>query len=125
MRVAVVMATGEDGLICTGGSMTCSVEGWSDAQCLSRDEILKLIEKLVLEFLQTVNRGDDPQLILVSENTCIKDYFILFFQVNRSDRNTVRDEKGTLHLGKTTTTKRLFGHKGVGIQRFTKSIYFN
>lgn len=73
MRGAVVMATGDDGLICTGESMRCSVEEWSDAQCLSRDEILKLIEKLVLEFLQTVSRGDDPQLILVSDNTHIKD----------------------------------------------------
>ena len=74
------MATGEDGLVSTGRSMKCSVEEWSDAQCFSRDETLKLIEKLVLEFLQTVSRGDDPQLILVNENKLIKDYFILFFR---------------------------------------------
>ena len=80
MRGVVVMATGEEGLVSTGRSMKCSVEEWSDAQCLSRDETLKLIEKLVLEFLQTVSRGDDPQLILVNENKLIKDYFILFFR---------------------------------------------
>ena len=80
MRGVVVMATGEDGLVSTGRSTRCSVEEWSDAQCLYRDETLKLIEKLVLEFLQTVSRGDDPQLILVNENKLIKDYFILFFR---------------------------------------------
>ena len=45
----------------------CSEEELSDARFASREEVLKIVEKLVLDLLECLCQGRDPELSLVCQ----------------------------------------------------------
>lgn len=49
---------------------SCSSEELSDARFVSREEVLKIVEKLVLDLLECVCQGKDPELSLVRQLSC-------------------------------------------------------
>ena len=44
----------------------CAAEEVADARLLTKTEALAAIEALTLQFLQTIAKGEDPELLLVS-----------------------------------------------------------
>ena len=50
---------------------------------------------------------------------------VSFVQINRSERNVVRDGNGRLRLGKVKVTKKLFSKNGAGAERYAKSMFVN
>lgn len=45
----------------------CRAEELSDAKHLPKEKVIRLIEDLALEFISSISKGEDPQLVLVSD----------------------------------------------------------
>ena len=97
---------------------------FADAQELTKAELLARIESVTLNFLRAVERGNDPELHLVSVNhsrNYLQFCIYLSFKAARCGSNVVRDSGGRIHLGAGTSTKKLFARKAAGARKVAKS----
>lgn len=82
----------------------CLAEELSDARVMSKAQVISAIETLTLDFLSAISNGKDPELSLA----------------NRSEKNVVRDGRGSIHLGRGRTVKKLFAKNCSGAERYAK-----